>query len=88
MVNPTEMEVSDWSQRWDDRKIGFHLSEANSILVKNFEQVKGSTVFVPLCGKTLDMLWLAQQGCTVIGVEAVGKAIEEFFEENGIGHTV
>lgn len=31
---------------------------------------------------------LAQQGCTVVGVEAVEKAILEFFEDNNIGHTV
>jgi len=28
---------------------------------------RGGEVFVPLCGKSLDMVWLRQQGCYVLG---------------------
>jgi thiopurine S-methyltransferase len=40
-------------------------------------------VFVPLCGKSMDMVWLRQQGCEVLGVELSSIAVKEFFRENG-----
>lgn len=40
-------------------------------------------VFVPLCGKTVDMVYLATSlSATVVGVEGVQKAIDEFILEN------
>jgi thiopurine S-methyltransferase len=45
----------------------------------------GDTVFMPLCGKAVDILWLSQQGYHVIGVELSDVAIQSFFEESGIG---
>ncbi len=44
----------------------------------------GSRVFVPLCGKSLDMLWLSGQGHSVVGVELSAVALEAFCMENGI----
>lgn len=41
-------------------------------------------VFVPLCGKTPDMSWMAEQGASVTGVEISEKAILEFFDENNL----
>jgi thiopurine S-methyltransferase len=43
----------------------------------------GGEVFVPLCGKSLDMVWLRQQGCKVLGVELSSIAVQDFFRENG-----
>ena len=43
-------------------------------------------VLVPLCGKTRDLLWLADQGCNVIGVEFCTKACTDFFVENKIDY--
>jgi thiopurine S-methyltransferase len=43
---------------------------------------------VPLCGKTLDLKWLASQGHKVIGVELNESACRSFFEENGIDFSV
>jgi thiopurine S-methyltransferase len=41
------------------------------------------SVFVPLCGKTLDMVYLATTlSAKVVGVEGVPKAIDEFIIEN------
>jgi thiopurine S-methyltransferase len=36
---------------------------------------------VPLCGKSLDLRWLAEQGQTVVGVELAERAIRDFFRE-------
>ncbi|CAJ1361964.1 unnamed protein product [Effrenium voratum] len=44
----------------------------------------GPRVLVPLCGKTLDMVYLSRQGYRVVGVEGVNKAIEEFAQEFGL----
>ncbi len=48
------------------------------------ELTQGSRVFVPLCGKSQDMLWLAQQGHEVIGVELSPVAVAGLFRENGL----
>jgi len=74
-----------WHQRWQANKIGFHLGAVNPYLVEYWPGLKlhaGSRVFVPLCGKSLDMLWLAEQGYDVTGVEISPLAVRAFFEEN------
>jgi thiopurine S-methyltransferase len=76
-----------WQARWDDGRIGFHQNETNPYLQRHWPRLgisSGATVLVPLCGKSRDMLWLRDQGCTVIGVEIVSRAVEEFFNENGL----
>lgn len=52
--------------------------------MSSLDLAQGSRVFVPLCGKSLDMIWLAQQGHEVIGVELSPVAVEDFFRENGL----
>ena len=77
------MESSFWHQRWDKMEIGFHLSEANPLLVRHFKALSleaGSRVFVPLCGKTLDIAWLLSQGYQVVGVELSELAIQQLFD--------
>ena len=71
-----------WLQRWEDNNIGFHKSEANSVLIKHFEAlslVEDSRVFVPLCGKTLDIAWLLSKGYHVAGAELIKLAIDQLF---------
>ena len=66
---------------------GFHQSDVNAFLKtwwSTLKLEKQSTVFVPLCGKSLDMLWLAAQGHHVIGVELSEIAAQEFFAEQGV----
>jgi thiopurine S-methyltransferase len=38
----------------------------------------GSRVFVPLAGKSLDLVWLARAGHQVVGIELSPVAVEEF----------
>ena len=81
------MEPSFWHQRWEKNEIAFHESKANPILVKHFNQLslaKGSRVFVPLCGKTLDISWLLSNGYRVAGAELSQIAIEQLFMELGL----
>ena len=80
------MEKEFWISKWNEGQIGFHQSEPNNYMVDFFGKtdLKGKTVFVPLCGKTLDMVWLKDQGAKVIGVELSDLAVTTFFAENQI----
>lgn len=85
------MESTFWHDRWARNQIGFHLPEVNPYLQRHWPGlglVGGARVLVPLCGKSLDLMWLAQQGCQVLGVELSEKAVEEFFQEQGLAAQV
>jgi len=78
------MEPEFWQQRWRDNLIGFHQADVNLHLEQFWPELPlddDDTVFVPLCGKSRDMLWLAQYH-PVLGVEVSPIAVEAFFEEN------
>ena len=52
-----------WLQRWQQGDIGFDQQEPNSNLVAFFPTLAlnlGARVFVPLCGKSIDVQWLLQ----------------------------
>ncbi len=75
-----------WIERWQRGEIGFHQAAGNELLQAYWPKLSvaaGSTVFVPLCGKSVDMAWLAAQGHKVIGIELSPLAVEEFFREQG-----
>ena len=74
-----------WHNRWQTQQIGWHRDAYNDLLTKHWKRIgsnNGDQVLVPLCGKSLDMLWFADQGYTVVGLEMVEEAIHAFFEEN------
>ena len=81
------MDAHFWHQRWQKNEIGFHQSDADAQLVKHFPQLQlqaGNRVFVPLCGKTLDIAWMLDQGYRVAGAELSQIAIEQLFANLGI----
>ncbi|MGY4523497.1 thiopurine S-methyltransferase [Pseudomonas sp. TE21394] len=81
------MEPAFWQQRWADNQIGFHQAQVNPYLQKYWAQLQrlpGSRVLVPLCGKSLDLAWLAGQGHRVVGIELSRRAVEDFFREHGL----
>lgn len=76
------MDASFWQQKWSSNDIAFHEREANPLLVKHFgalSLVQGSRIFVPLCGKTLDIGWLRSNGYRVAGAELSQIAVEQLF---------
>ncbi len=80
------MEKEFWLERWQRAEIGFHQDEVNPWLARHWSRIApgpGGKVFVPLCGKSLDMVWLRKQGHSVIGVEISDIAVQAFFRENG-----
>lgn len=81
------MEPDFWQQRWQEGRIGFHRDEVMPLLTRYWPALApppGSQIFVPLAGKSLDMLWLAAQGYRVLGVELSPLAVDQFFAENGL----
>ena len=80
------MEKSFWHERWERQEIGFHQNEINPFLARHWQELQlslGAKIFVPLCGKSLDMLWLRDQGHAVLGVELSPIAVQAFFRGNG-----
>ncbi|WEK29713.1 MAG: thiopurine S-methyltransferase [Candidatus Pseudomonas phytovorans] len=81
------MEPAFWHKRWADNQIGFHQGQVNPYLQAHWPALglaPGSRVLVPLCGKSLDLVWLAGQGYRVLGVELSRQAVESFFREHGL----
>jgi len=77
----------NWLQRWRDQKIGWHHEEFNPHLLNHWsvlEVPEDSLVFAPLCGKSRDMVWLAQRGYRVRGIELSPLAVEALFAEHDL----
>ena len=79
------MEKEFWLERWTRNEIGFHQADINPHLRRFWCEAAPASgrVFVPLCGKSRDLLWLRDQGHPVLGVELSALAAQAFFEENG-----
>jgi thiopurine S-methyltransferase len=80
------MDAAFWHQRWQDNLIGFHQADINPHLQSFWPRLglnPGDAVFVPLCGKSRDMLWLGARH-PVLGVELSPIAVEAFFAEAGL----
>lgn len=85
------MQNDYWHQKWQRSDIGFNQLEPNKLLQRYFPVLQlqnGSRVLIPLCGKSVDMIWLASQGLKLIGVELSPLACEAFFTENKIPFTI
>ena len=81
------MDSQFWRERWARNQIGFHLPEVNPYLQRHWPHLalaQGAKVLVPLCGKSLDLVWLASQGHRVLGVELSEQAVDAFFSEQGL----
>ncbi len=80
------MDAKFWLERWRLNQIGFHQTEHNPALKRHWSQLgipAGARVFVPMCGKSLDMRWLAEGGASVVGVELAPLAVQAYFAEAG-----
>ncbi len=80
------MDKDFWHERWERAETGFHEGTVNAHLKQYWKKlniVQESRVFVPLCGKSVDMHWLRAQGYTIAGVELSSIAAQAFFQEHG-----
>jgi thiopurine S-methyltransferase len=79
------LEHQFWHDKWQQNHIGFDEPLPHRFLTQNIAHLGTpvqTSVFVPLCGKSIDMVWLTQQGFKVVGVELSELAIRGFFTEN------
>uniref|UniRef100_UPI0037E98669 probable thiopurine S-methyltransferase n=1 Tax=Semicossyphus pulcher TaxID=241346 RepID=UPI0037E98669 len=85
------MAIGEWEERWQEDRTGFHQQDVHKMLETYIDKVvagrTGVRFFFPLCGKAVDMKWLADMGHSVVGVEISEKAIKQFFEENNMTYS-
>jgi thiopurine S-methyltransferase len=85
------MEPRFWHERWAINQIGFNQASVNPHLLRLWPELTampGERVLVPLCGKSIDMVWLLNQGFHVVGAELSELAVAGFFSENGWQPTI
>ncbi|MCL1141200.1 thiopurine S-methyltransferase [Shewanella gaetbuli] len=83
------MDPKFWHDKWQMQQIGFHQPEINPYLQQFWSELALKPVgdiFVPLCGKSLDMCYLAELGHKVIGCELSQTAVEQFFTDNQLSY--
>jgi thiopurine S-methyltransferase len=76
-----------WHERWRTGQIGFHQRAVDRHLGRYWPELglaAKTRVFVPLCGKSLDLQWLRERGHSVVGVELSAAALESFCMEQGV----
>lgn len=82
------MEASFWFKSWEMGGFytSFHRKDIHPYVLKHMHPlaIENTTILVPLCGKTVDMLYLAQYANKVIGVELIEEAIIQFFNDNSL----
>lgn len=81
------MEIPYWRKAWREGRIGFHQADGSPRLRDGVDGWPGrepGRILVPLCGKSQDLIILAEMGHQVVGVEAVEEACLAFIAENEI----
>jgi len=81
------MDASFWHNRWQTNQTGWHERDVNPLLIAHFPSLNvppGARVFVPLCGKSLDLGWLLSRGYAVAGAELSELAVTQLFAELGM----
>ena len=78
------MDYEFWDNCWGRPTQPFHLIQPHHFLTQYFSTyfADQERVLLPLCGKTQDLNYLAQQGITAVGVEFNPIAVESFFESS------
>ena len=85
------MEAQFWIERWAEGRIGFHRDSVNDALVEHWSSLcpRGAgRVLVPLCGKSVDLHWLAERNGEVVGVEIAQQAVDEFWHDAQLEPTI
>ena len=81
------MDAQFWHDRWQDGRLGFHEGKVNRMLEAHIGALKlapGQRMFLPLCGKAVDIPWLLSQGYQVAGAELSEIAVHDLFSEMGV----
>ena len=76
------MDQDFWHARWQNNELGFQLEQPHLLLQQCLPEILPAKqrVFVPLCGKSPDLAYLAQY-LPVVGAELSEIACDDFFAE-------
>ena len=87
---PTVMKEEDWKRMWDAEDIGFHYNQVHPDILKheNLFLKPNCRVYVPLCGKSVDLAYLDKKGYEVVGCEFAERAVKDFFQEQKLEYSV
>ena len=83
--------MADWLKFWENNETNWHGDKITQELVEYFELFElepRDKVFVPLCGKSLDMIYIMNQGFSVVGVEISEIGVRQFFSENNLAYKI
>jgi len=83
--------MANWLEYWENNETNWHSDVVTQELEEYLGLLKlepGDKVFFPLCGKSLDMIYMLNRGFSVIGVELSEIGIKQFFHENGLDFTI
>ena len=81
------MEHEFWHEKWELGEIAFHEGKPNALLERHLSALNinaDDRIFLPLCGKTVDIHWLREQGFDVVGADLSELAIQQLFSEMGL----
>lgn len=78
------MEKEFWIEKWNEGQIGFHQSEYNKSMRNHYDSkdLTNKNVFIPLAGKSNDIIYFLERGANVYAVEISKEAVNAFFKEN------
>jgi thiopurine S-methyltransferase len=82
--------LDTWQSKWDTNKTAWHRAQVHPSLVKYGDDLLenfpagGAKILVPLCGKSVDLVHLAQKKkvAQVVGVEGVTAAVQALAQEH------
>ncbi len=88
---PNERSEQHWVDQWEKGLTPWHRKEPDSQLQSHINLLTGGkhglSIFIPFCGKSLDIIWLLKQGHSVVGVELSSLAVQQLFEENELPYS-
>jgi thiopurine S-methyltransferase len=91
-VSPAHPNLQLWDKlyeakkdEWTSEKVDKEVFKFYDVLVNGSKT--GLAILVPMCGKSRIMLWFAERGHRVVGIEWSELAVKQFFEENGLAYS-
>lgn len=84
--------LARWKDRWETNTLGWHRTDVNDVIRTHGDKLfpeddsctENFRIFVPLCGKSLDMAHFArdERVTEVVGLDGIHKSLREFAREN------
>ncbi|XP_030045952.1 thiopurine S-methyltransferase isoform X2 [Microcaecilia unicolor] len=81
---------AEWIMKWEQKNICFHQQHVHRLLENYVDLLLNNRtnlrIFFPLCGKAVDMKWLADMGHSITGVDVSEIGLKDFFTEQNISY--